>query len=849
MSVQDEEQQVLDTYGATVRACLGKLRSIWRQVGKAPEDQRAVVQLITDEALAAWSKGVEAAENERSQIKLQIQQYSAEISSIRAELDDGGVSGSTEAAETSEGGEATLLRSLESLKATLQLWRTKRAARMQAYEALMAVHMGLKRQLGLPHTEVTDADISTGALEYLNMENGKLEEEKGRRLSRAEAQLDVLRAICRELGEDAAVAAAEVHPALRAMSAEKESAEMLGAVYRLTGVSGASGGGGGSLAAADGELDLSDACFERLAGKIREMERLKVEREAQSRDVLEMLGGLWTALDIPEDAPERGMVHKMLAVDRPQRLHKRTLDKCMAEVNRLEGCKAQAMRDLALSKARELEQLCISSRISPPHTGPLLAELDKPGQMTQVLTKLVRLVAEVAALAARRGPILAQVSDLLAAAADSAWLRAYNQDENRYKGRDASRNMQRAIKAGKLRERLGGMMEGLAAALAEWEAEEGGPFLYDEQVLQDTVLKTVEIELEQLALEKQPKPKASAASAAAGASKPPAGRPGTAAGRPSMGGAGVPRPTISQSTSFSTSTATHHDGRPMLTPRGVGDGAAAYRRMSMAAAAPASSRDGGVYHRMPSTGGKAGGAMARSGDFALGSLRAAAAAAAHGGRGGGISAGGALAPESSTASMSSSALMPPPAMTPPPHHRTPGGGHGMAGASPMHTGGKAGAATGAGKGAGAMAPPTTGGGSVSVSVNNGSAVKNSAQDLFRRYLGDADTAKATPTSKPTPAPVSPAGRGPAAKLTFSMAGAGGAGGADDYDDGVDDVVRAKCDTPKSTARSGPGAAAGKSPLSLESPTQATASALPANAASSLVSPTASKQSRIPRLRL
>ncbi len=52
-----------------------------------------------------------------------------------------------------------------------------------------------------------------------------------------------------------------------------------------------------------------------------------MEREAQSRDVLEMLGGLWTALDIPEDAPERGMVHKMLAVDRPQRLHKRTLDK------------------------------------------------------------------------------------------------------------------------------------------------------------------------------------------------------------------------------------------------------------------------------------------------------------------------------------------------------------------------------------------------------------------------------------------------------------------------------------------------------------------------------------------
>ncbi len=38
---------------------------------------------------------------------------------------------------STQGVDATLLRSLESLKATLQLWRTKRAARMQAYEALM----------------------------------------------------------------------------------------------------------------------------------------------------------------------------------------------------------------------------------------------------------------------------------------------------------------------------------------------------------------------------------------------------------------------------------------------------------------------------------------------------------------------------------------------------------------------------------------------------------------------------------------------------------------------------------------------------------------------------------------
>lgn len=69
----------------------------------------------------------------------------------------------------------------------------------------------------------------------------------------------------------------------------------------------------------------------------------------------------------------------------------------------------QALRDLALSKAHELEALCLSSRIPPPLLGPLLTDLERPGAATGVLSRLVRLVAEVAGLAAKRAPVLAQV--------------------------------------------------------------------------------------------------------------------------------------------------------------------------------------------------------------------------------------------------------------------------------------------------------------------------------------------------------------------------------------------------------------------------------------------------------
>lgn len=46
-------------------------------------------------------------------------------------------------------------------------------------------------------------------------------------------------------------------------------------------------------------------------------------------------------------------------------------------------------------------------------------------------------------------------------------------------GRDASRNLARAIEAGKMREALPARIARVAAALAEWREAEGAPFLYD----------------------------------------------------------------------------------------------------------------------------------------------------------------------------------------------------------------------------------------------------------------------------------------------------------------------------------------------------------------------------------
>lgn len=49
----------------------------------------------------------------------------------------------------------------------------------------------------------------------------------------------------------------------------------------------------------------------------------------------------------------------------------------------------------------------------------------------------------------------------------------------RWQGRDANRKLQRAIKAGKARERLPALVAGLGARAAAWAEAEGRPFLWD----------------------------------------------------------------------------------------------------------------------------------------------------------------------------------------------------------------------------------------------------------------------------------------------------------------------------------------------------------------------------------
>lgn len=144
---------------------------------------------------------------------------------------------------------------------------------------------------------------------------------------------------------------------------------------------------------------------------------------------------------------------------------------------------------------RELIALCAEAHIAPPDgladcvaaVGALpeaAAAAAAPAMgaaATDLLARLAAMLGEARAAAAKRAALLAAIGALEEAAAEDAWLRdAFEADGARYKGRDASRRLQRALRAQRLREKLPELAAAARAGLEAWRAAEGGaPFLYD----------------------------------------------------------------------------------------------------------------------------------------------------------------------------------------------------------------------------------------------------------------------------------------------------------------------------------------------------------------------------------
>ncbi|CAD7697456.1 unnamed protein product [Ostreobium quekettii] len=385
--------------------------------------------------------------------------------------------------------------------ALLEEWRGKREARLREWADLQAETYALKARLGHPALPSTPskhakADITRANMEYLRGVLSTCHAERIRKERDLEALLGTLRKLCTELGEDDVQAASATHPSLALYWQSRAALPSRGSGF---------GSGSGSEAVDAGEqeqpeIDLCDETFNELNVKIDELKHLRDLRDQQSRDLSELLESLWAALDTPDDDIDRGIFTRLM--EGSSRLHARSIEQGMAEVSRLEQCKTQHLEDRINEKIIDLQELCIETHLPMPDLSPLLgpgydptegfqASESNVGQIADVMAKISRMVVEVQTIVTRRSPIIGMIMDLEAAREEADWLHSYENDGDRYKGRDCNRKLQRAIKAGRIRDRMPEKVEELRALITEWEQEEGCPFIFEDVDYCTTMLDAV----------------------------------------------------------------------------------------------------------------------------------------------------------------------------------------------------------------------------------------------------------------------------------------------------------------------------------------------------------------------
>eukprot|EP00878_Enallax_costatus_P027660 GHUV01029802.1.p1 GENE.GHUV01029802.1~~GHUV01029802.1.p1 ORF type:complete len:632 (+),score=237.56 GHUV01029802.1:325-2220(+) len=494
-------------YSEHVKLAFVQLAEVWQDLETTAEQQKTDLESTFKAALNTWTDAVGRAKDQQQQVRSSIQQMLAQMMEAKEALgaDDPSAEAELQRLQGSRSAHKTLRAWQKDVQVKASYWEKCRLQRVAEYEDLQARILALRKLCGLGAMPAADKpDISKANMVFLKLELERLSAEKERREDLLRRLLAELHSVCDDIGEDVKAAAAEVHPNLVYMW-DEEAAKVLRDVYKLssTYTSGSTGG----------MIDLSDSSISRLSAKLGAMKDLKASRAAHAAELLGVLHSLWDATEVP--AEERAHFVKLMSG--PLRLHGRSLEKCMSEVRRLEDVRTQQMVDLVNSKGAELRAMCRESHVAEPAglveaLTAINSEDRNPGAAAELLAKLLHMLAEVQVLTGKRSNIIAAIKEVEAAQQEDAWLAAYEVDEQRYKGRDANKKLQRAIKAAKVRDRLPAMLADVRVMLDEWRESEGEPFMYDGKDYQFEVLDVLAADVEEKAAARAAKAARSASS-------------------------------------------------------------------------------------------------------------------------------------------------------------------------------------------------------------------------------------------------------------------------------------------------------------------------------------------------
>ncbi|OAY65705.1 65-kDa microtubule-associated protein 1 [Ananas comosus] len=298
-------------------------------------------------------------------------------------------------------------------------------------------------QVGTP--SVDEDDLSLEKLEDFHSQLQDLQKEKSDRQQKVLDYVSTVHDLCTVLGMDFFSTITEVHRSLD---------DSVGVHLK----------------------SISNDTLSKLDGTVAALKDDKKMRLRKLQDLAAQLSDLWNLMETP--AEERSFFdHVTCNISA-------TVDDAEAEVERLDALKASKMKEIALKKQSELEDIYASAHIEIDTVAAQekIMSLIDSGKIepSELIADMDNQILKAKEEALSRKEILDKVEKWMSACEEESWLEDYNRDENRYNSsRGAHLNLKRAEKARVLVNKIPALVDTLVAKTRAWEEDRSMSFMYD----------------------------------------------------------------------------------------------------------------------------------------------------------------------------------------------------------------------------------------------------------------------------------------------------------------------------------------------------------------------------------
>ncbi|KAH7689244.1 Microtubule-associated protein MAP65/Ase1/PRC1 protein [Dioscorea alata] len=439
---------------------LQQLQLIWDEVGESDEERDNMLLQLEQECLDVYRRKVDQASRSRALLLQQLADSKSELARLLSALGEKTFVGIPEKSS------GTIKEQLAAIAPALEQLCNQKDERIKEFADIQSQIQKITGEIAGTikageHVKpiVDEEDLSLKKLDEFQSQLKGLQKEKNDRLHKVLELVSNVHDLCAVLGMDFFSTVTEVHPSLN---------DSAGVQSR----------------------SITNETISKLAETVVELKEDKKMRLQKVQELAAQLYDLWNLMDTPAD--ERSLFDHVTCnisstvneVIYPGALALDLIEQAEVEVERLDQLKFSKMKEIALKKQAELEDIYARAHVeidSAAAQEKIMTLIDSGNvEPAELLANMDNQILKAKEEALSRKDILEKVEKWMSACEEESWLEDYNRDDNRYNSsRGAHLNLKRAEKARILVNKIPALVDTLVAKTRAWEEDHGMTFAYD----------------------------------------------------------------------------------------------------------------------------------------------------------------------------------------------------------------------------------------------------------------------------------------------------------------------------------------------------------------------------------